>query len=517
MSPVITQSPTPTQGAVNTYLFQNDTFINTAATAYAQSTNYTLVLYVTSDKNKFNVYDFVKSNSSWNGLKPLNLTLIIQPQVMIFSSDAGGTGTSVGQQAGPIPAMYFRTNTGTRGNAASQNGFTPGVDVVTVINDGLIFGAMGIPGIGGVGSASCKNDSSANGSTGTNGGTTIFSTLSTLVINNNKIQAGGGGGGGGAGYYYQPVSTLQKCTTYYSGDSYSGCGCLDRKAPYCPQAPYDCSACYCDSCGDVCYPSLGGKWYAPTITFHCNCVCNTGQWGCGSKTLGTYSTTCVNAGYQGGTVYSGNGSSGGYGWGTGGSLTTVTPDPSHVLNTSFTSLSGPSLIYMSFADTKRKWTFSWMTGSDATVASPIWAGPSGSGFREMGMGYSMNVNGCNLEAEHVVAVTGGWAYDYYEFYPVTVYTGYGSYGNYGGNTGLAGDIGFTNYQNIQVNGGSGIDVYPLNGNLDINGKPTGSGIGGNGGRAGYNTETTASQGVFRLINNGTITRVKYSQSGVGNW
>ena len=167
---------------------------------------YNLTLTIITDQDQLDVYQYVRANSGWDGVKPLNLTLNISNGVNIYSSNYGGMSNTLPNNTttrvpGPRPAMMFLKNTGSAGTG-TQNGFIVGnQNIFKVYNYGVIYGARAVGGIGGNGTSGATA-----GSSGTSGGTAIYTDFDIYIENWSNIYGAGGGGGGGGGMYQNVVT-----------------------------------------------------------------------------------------------------------------------------------------------------------------------------------------------------------------------------------------------------------------------------------------------------------------------
>lgn len=122
---------------------------------------------INSDINNLSLSNYIKytiSGSKWDGVLPVELTLIVDSGITIGSVDS------------VTPAFTVEK--------------FPSGSVIDIINNGFIQGAGGIGGAGGA------NDTV--GEKGGDGGIALLLNNQVSITNNGRILGGGGGGGGGA-------------------------------------------------------------------------------------------------------------------------------------------------------------------------------------------------------------------------------------------------------------------------------------------------------------------------------
>ena len=133
-------------------------------------------LIISSDTENYNLSNVLQGSYDWNGIDPIDATVIVNSGVNVFS------------QLSNVPALTAHVVAGSN---------------FTLINNGNIIGRGGSAGGGG--------SSGSNGGAAGDGGDAIsLENISASVRNNSgaNIAGGGGGGGGGGGY--------RSCTTYDS-------------------------------------------------------------------------------------------------------------------------------------------------------------------------------------------------------------------------------------------------------------------------------------------------------------
>jgi hypothetical protein len=332
-----TVPPTPNPATANrNHVFTNAEF-DSAKWYAGTDAAFNLSLTLVRNHDRLNLYQYVRDNSVWNGQKPLNLTLTIPSDVTVYSSDFGTSSTRAlpnGRTTtvvGPSAALVICYNNGGTLGTATQNGFPTGVTTIKIINNGLIVGAHGIGGAGGIASTNCTAGgsgtavaTSANGNSGTPGGTAIYTEVPITIDNNNYILAGGGGGGGGAGMNITArVKQTVTTTTYSQTDAqcikrcgqatcYGACGGGQTSCYSCSvnrgcNPPY-CGGLGCQS-GITCYGNyFTWNWFNSSTHSYSPC------WG-GCRTRTSTATEVVN-----GTTFKGKGTLGGLSYGSGGSL-----------------------------------------------------------------------------------------------------------------------------------------------------------------------------------------------------
>ena len=126
-------------------------------------------LTISSDTENYNLSNVLQGSFGWNGVDPIDATVIINSGVNVFS------------QVTNVPAFTAHLVSGSN---------------FTLINNGNIIGRGGAGGVKGGGSGS-------NGGAGGNGGDAIsLENISANITNASgaNIAGGGGGGGGGGGY-----------------------------------------------------------------------------------------------------------------------------------------------------------------------------------------------------------------------------------------------------------------------------------------------------------------------------
>jgi len=125
-------------------------------------------LNITSDTENYNLSNVLQGSYGWNGVDPIDATVVINSGVNVFS------------QVTNVPAFTAHLVAGSN---------------FILINNGNIIGRGGLGGGGG--------GAGDNGGAGGNGGDAISLENITASINNASganIAGGGGGGGGGGGY-----------------------------------------------------------------------------------------------------------------------------------------------------------------------------------------------------------------------------------------------------------------------------------------------------------------------------
>jgi hypothetical protein len=130
----------------------------TALTGFAAGAR-TLAVVLASNRTDYDLAADLQTGHGWDGVAPVNVTVTVNPGVIV---NASATGTYAFDIALP---------------AGSQ---------VTLVNHGLIAGKGGAGG-------------NADGGAGEAGGTALSTTVPTVVDNHGTIAGGGGGGGAGGG------------------------------------------------------------------------------------------------------------------------------------------------------------------------------------------------------------------------------------------------------------------------------------------------------------------------------
>jgi hypothetical protein len=238
---------------------------------------------ISSNVNNYNNVNAFLTANGWNGTDVVSLTINIP------------AGVTVGSTASNNPALTIPA--------------LPAGSLVTINNNGNIYGAGGSGGTGTTGV----------GNTGGDGGTAI-STRTRLVVNNQgNIKGGGGGGGGGGGYSdlinictWGRCSSVEDCCSHRGLGSVCACAGGCGSGNTCPTAGTPCSSgegyCYCSrSCVTVRDGSCV-KWCRQTTRATCDCINSGANYNGGNAGNGEGSGTVVGNGAAGssGTI-GGNG------------------------------------------------------------------------------------------------------------------------------------------------------------------------------------------------------------------
>jgi len=164
-----------------------------------------------SSYGNFNL-NSVLSSYGWDGVKPVDATVIIPAGVTVYGYGYGGaagltvgslpSGSYVNITNNGIIAGYGGYGAGTAG-AGGDGGVALNISASTnLINNNAILGGGGGGGGGGAGP---DYGTSKNGGNGGAGGDAILRYANLLLTNNGIIGAGGGGGGGGPSQSYGSV------------------------------------------------------------------------------------------------------------------------------------------------------------------------------------------------------------------------------------------------------------------------------------------------------------------------
>lgn len=133
---------------------------------------------------------YVKNNSTWNGIKGLDLTIV-------------------------IPAGTTLVASSTQTYALQISGFDPNRQRVTIKNAGNIFGKGGAGGAAAAGGG-CQTSNPGAGGNGTTGGSALF-LANRVKLENTGVIGGGGGGSGGDGATQGTGVQYYQCAQQYSG------------------------------------------------------------------------------------------------------------------------------------------------------------------------------------------------------------------------------------------------------------------------------------------------------------
>jgi hypothetical protein len=153
-------------------------------------------LTISSNTENYNLSNVLQGSFDWNGIDPIDATVIINSGVTVFS------------QVINVPAFTAHLVTGSN---------------FTLINNGSIIGRGGQGGVGG-------SNSGGNGGAAEDGGDAIsLENISASVRNNSgaTIAGGGGGGGGGGGFrscatFDTEDDTCSNCTNLAGGAGGAG-------------------------------------------------------------------------------------------------------------------------------------------------------------------------------------------------------------------------------------------------------------------------------------------------------
>lgn len=141
---------------------------------------------------------WVDANTNWNGIKRLDITILV---------DTGVTVTAVDT------ASY----------AFSVSAFNTQRHRVTILNNGNIFGKGGVGGVRAA-NGGCTRSNPGPGGNGTAGGPALRLRTPVILINNGII-GGGGGGGGGDGATQRTYSEAYTCILNTGCNFAGGCSC----------------------------------------------------------------------------------------------------------------------------------------------------------------------------------------------------------------------------------------------------------------------------------------------------
>jgi len=129
-------------------------------TGHSKANTFTFNKTIAANTTNYNLYNDMVA-AGWNGTLKVNATITINSGVYVYSTSTGTYGFNVSS----IPAS----------------------SVISITNNGLIYGCGGAGG----------NSTTGTGSTGGNGGPAFFTNYALSFRNNGTIYGGGGGGGSG--------------------------------------------------------------------------------------------------------------------------------------------------------------------------------------------------------------------------------------------------------------------------------------------------------------------------------
>jgi hypothetical protein len=141
---------------------------------------------------------WIDANTNWNGIKRLDVTILVDTGVTVTAAD-------------------------TSSYAFSVSDFNSQRHRVTIINRGNIFGKGGVGGIRSANGGCVRSNPGAGGS-GTVGGPALRLRSPTILINSGVI-GGGGGGGGGDGATQRTYSEPYTCILNTGCNFAGGCSC----------------------------------------------------------------------------------------------------------------------------------------------------------------------------------------------------------------------------------------------------------------------------------------------------